>query len=248
MHLLLGAMSFSKPSCYTILFWKKTISSVRCFPGHAEGHLQDLVGSRQARACLASCRGGVPGFTRPLCWGTQICIKLSPKFHLAQHFAWNGLKWWNHSHPFQNRAIPSKWWYAGVTMSTQRVLPQLTGFGFVGKHEDLKLSLFYWKSILELQWFWVVMQPHLETHGTLSCHLTLTKNSARIYRAWNLFGCNCSISLPMLSPYSDVTHIYIYLPVHVSSWRSLFGQALKIYREQEDSRMKRCRDLATRIS
>ena len=171
--------------------------------------------------------------------------KVESKFSLGSTLC---LKWWNHSHPFQKRAIPSKWWYAGVTMSTQRVLPQLRGFGFVGKHEDLKLSLFFWKSILELQWFWVVMQPHLETHGTLSCHLTLTKNSARIYRAWNLFGCNCSISLPMFSPYSDVTHIYIYLPVHVSSWRSLFGQALKIYREQEDSRMKRCRDLATRIS
>ena len=81
-------MSFSKPSCYTILFCKKKdISSVRCFQGHAEGHLQDLVGSRQARACLASCRGGVPGFTGPLCRGTEICIKLNPNFHLAEHFA-----------------------------------------------------------------------------------------------------------------------------------------------------------------
>lgn len=246
MHLLLGAMSFSKPSCYTILFWKKTISSVRCFPGHAEGHLQDLVGSRQARACLASCRGGVPGFTRPLCWGTQICIKLSPNFHLAQHFDRNG----------GNIAILSKIGQSQVN-DDMPVLPCQHKGCFLssgGLHllENTRIWSYHFfvvfKSILELQWFWVVMQPHLETHGILSCHFTLTKNSARICHAWNLFGCNCSISLPMFSPYSDVTHIYIYLPVHVSSWRSLFGQALKIYREQEDSRMKRCRDLATRIS
>ena len=194
-------MSFSKPSCYTILFCKKKpISSVRCFPGHAEGHLQDLVGSRQARACLASCRGGVPGFTRPLCRGTQICTKLNPNFHLAQHFDWNG----------GNIAILSKIGQSQVN-DDMPVLPC--------QHKGCFLS-----------------------SGGL--HLL----EARICHAWNLFGCNCSISLPMFSPYSDVTHIYIYLPVHVSSWRSLFGQALKIYREQEDSRMKRCRDLATRIS
>lgn len=64
------------------------------------------------------------------------------------------------------------------------------------------------KSILELQWFWVVMQPHLKTHGILSCHFTLTKNSTGMCHAWNLFGCNCSISLPMLSPY--LTSIYRY--------------------------------------
>ena len=132
--------------------------------------------------------------------GTQSCIKLNPNFHLAEHFAWNG---GNIAILSKKRAFPSKGWYAGVTMSTKGCFLSSQGLHLLENTRIWSYHFFaVFKSILELQWFWVVMQPHLKTHGILSCHFTLTKNSTGMCHAWNLFGCNCSISLPMFNPYS----------------------------------------------